>query len=116
MKTLWSAIHGHLRLPYDRVNTTMHDWPLDDYCAAEYRDPGNRRFDAQPVACAACGPSYYLHQREEDVRGSEESIRYAAQLLKGGSILAVKGLGGYHLVCDASNPAAVAALRERKYP
>jgi hydrogenase maturation protein HypF len=104
-----------LRLPYDRANTTMRDWPLDDYCAAEYRDPGNRRFDAQPVACAACGPSYYLRRGDEDVRGSEESIRYAAQLLKSGSILAVKGLGGYHLVCDASNPAAVAALRERKY-
>jgi len=104
-----------LRLPYDRANNTMRDWPLDDYCAAEYRDPGNRRFDAQPVACAACGPSYYLRRGDEDVRGSEESIRYAAQLLKSGSILAVKGLGGYHLVCDASNPAAVAALRERKY-
>jgi len=104
-----------LRLPYDRANTTMRDWPLDDYCAAEYRDPGNRRFDAQPVACAACGPSYYLRRGDEDVRGSEESIRYAAQLLKSGSIPAVKGLGGYHLVCDASNPAAVAALRERKY-
>jgi hydrogenase maturation protein HypF len=104
-----------LRLPYDRANTTMHDWPLDGYCAAEYRNPGNRRFDAQPVACAACGPSYFLRRGDEDVRGSEESIRYAAQLLKSGSILAVKGLGGYHLVCDASNPAAVAALRERKY-
>ena len=104
-----------LRLPYDRANTTMQHWPLDDYCAAEYRDPGNRRFDAQPVACAACGPSYFLRRGDEDVRGSEESVRYAAQLLKAGSILAVKGLGGYHLVCDASNPAAVAALRERKY-
>src|ERR1700733_7915153 len=104
-----------LRLPYDRVNTTMRDWPLDDYCAAEYRDPDNRRFDAQPVACPACGPSYHLHQSEQDVHGSGQSIRTAAQLLKEGSILAVKGLGGYHLACDASNPAAVAALRERKY-
>lgn len=104
-----------LRLPYDRANTTMHDWPLDEYCAAEYRDPGNRRFDAQPVACGACGPSYFLRRGGEDVRGSAESIRGAVQLLKEGSILAVKGLGGYHLVCDASNPAAVAALRERKY-
>jgi hydrogenase maturation protein HypF len=102
------------RLPYDRANTTMRDWPLDDYCAAEYRDPGNRRFDAQPVACPACGPSYFLRQGD-DIRGSEESILTAAQLLRDGSILAVKGLGGYHLVCDASNPAAVAALRERKY-
>ncbi len=104
-----------LRLPYDRDNTTMRDWPLDDYCAAQYHDPENRRFDAQPVACPACGPSYYLHKREEVVHGSEESIRLAAQLLRSGGVLAVKGLGGYHLVCDASNAAAVTALRERKF-
>ncbi|MGA7321476.1 MAG: Sua5/YciO/YrdC/YwlC family protein, partial [Candidatus Sulfotelmatobacter sp.] len=104
-----------LGLPYDRANTTMQHWPLDDYCAAEYRDPGNRRFHAQPVACPACGPTYYLHQSEEEIRGSEQSIRKAALLLTSGSILAVKGLGGYHLACDASNLVAVAALRERKY-
>jgi hydrogenase maturation protein HypF len=104
-----------LSLPYDRANTTMRDWPLDDYCAAEYRNPENRRFDAQPVACPACGPDYYLHQGDEDVQGSEQSICTSAQLLKNGNILAVKGLGGYHLACDASNPAAVAALRERKF-
>lgn len=117
-----------LRLPYDRVNTTMRDWPLDDFCAAQYHDPENRRFDAQPVACPACGPNYFLRQGDKDrrdrdknnaegngVRGSDESIRLAAQLLRSGSILAVKGLGGYHLVCDASNAAAVTALRERKF-
>ncbi|MGB0013896.1 MAG: carbamoyltransferase HypF [Candidatus Sulfotelmatobacter sp.] len=104
-----------LQLPYDRVNTTMRDWPLDDYCAAQYHDPENRRFDAQPVACPACGPGYYLHKREEAALGSDESIRLAAQLLRGGSVLAVKGLGGYHLVCDASNAEAVTALRERKF-
>jgi hydrogenase maturation protein HypF len=103
------------RLPYDRANTTMRDWPLDEYCAAEHRDPGNRRFEAQPVACPECGPSYYLRQGDEDILGSEQSIRRAAQLLQTGKILAVKGLGGYHLACDASNPAAVAALRERKF-
>jgi hydrogenase maturation protein HypF len=104
-----------LSLPYDRINTTMRDWPLDDYCATEYRDPDNRRFDAQPVACPACGPGYYLRQSDEVVHGSEKSIRLAAELLKSGSIVAVKGLGGYHLACDASNSAAVAALRERKF-
>ena len=114
-----------LRLPYDRVNTTMRDWPLDDYCAAQYHDPENRRFDAQPVACPGCGPGYFLRQGDKnkdedkgnakDVRGSDESIRLAAQLLRSGSILAVKGLGGYHLACDASNAASVAALRERKF-
>jgi hydrogenase maturation protein HypF len=110
-------------LPYDRPNTTMKDWPLDDYCAAEYSDPRNRRFHAQPVACAACGPGYYLLQRPHShlpsgnhgsAAGSED-IRQAAEMLRAGAILAVKGLGGYHLVCDAHNPASVAALRDRKY-
>jgi hydrogenase maturation protein HypF len=104
-----------LGLPYDRPNTTMRRWPLDEYCDAEYQDPGNRRFHAQPVACPVCGPSYYLHSDDGTVHGSEASIRKAVQLLNGGSILAMKGLGGYHLSCDAWNPAAVAALRERKY-
>lgn len=108
-----------LALPYDRPNTTMKDWPLDDYCATEYSDPGNRRFHAQPVACTTCGPGYYLHPHlhptEETARGSDASIRQAAEILHAGGILAVKGLGGYHLVCDARNPAAVTALRDRKY-
>ncbi len=104
-----------LGLPYDRPDTTMQNWSLDDYCAAEYQDAGNRRFHAQPVACPACGPSYYLHARDGDAHGSEASIRKAVGLLRGGSILAVKGLGGYHLACDARNSASVAALRERKY-
>ncbi len=104
-----------LSLPYDRPNTTMQRWPLDDYCAAEYRDPDNRRFHAQPVACPSCGPGYSLQKGDEVVHESEPSIRQAAQLIASGSILALKGLGGYHLACDASNPASVTALRERKY-
>jgi hydrogenase maturation protein HypF len=104
-----------LGLPYDRPNTTMQHWPLDEYCDAEYHDPGNRRFHAQPVACPSCGPGYYLHSSDGGTHGSEASIRQAAQLLRRGSILAVKGLGGYHLACDARNSAVVAALRERKY-
>ncbi len=104
-----------LSLPYDRANTTMRQWPLDEYCATEYHDPGNRRFHAQPVACPSCGPGYFLKQGEEVEHGSGPSVRKAALLLSAGSILAMKGLGGYHLVCDAANPAAVAALRERKF-
>ena len=103
-----------LGLPYDRANTTMQAWPLDEFCDAEYRDPGNRRFHAQPVACTACGPAYRLHPGGHGL-GSEASIRQAAELLKQGSIFAIKGIGGYHLACDARNSAAVAALRERKY-
>ncbi len=109
-----------LALPYDRPNTTMQRWPLDDYCDAEYHDPANRRFHAQPVACPECGPNYYLrHARlaldSVALNAGEPSIVHAAQLLKEGRILAVKGLGGYHLACDAANAAAVAALRERKF-
>jgi hydrogenase maturation protein HypF len=105
-----------LGLPYDRPNTTMKDWPLDDYCSAEYANPGNRRFHAQPVACPACGPSYYFDPHlHSTTSGSEGSIRRAAEILRNGGILAVKGLGGYHLACDARNPAVVAALRDRKY-
>ncbi len=104
-----------LGLPYDRGNTTMKDWLLDDYCADEFRDAGNRRFHAQPVACPACGPSYYLQPQEKTHPGMESAIHHAAELLSAGKILAVKGLGGYHLACDARNPAAVAALRQRKY-
>jgi hydrogenase maturation protein HypF len=104
-----------LSLPYDRPNTTMKAWPLDDYCAAEYSDPGNRRFHAQPVACPACGPGYYLHPRRQTKDGSDDSIRRAAEMLRAGSILAIKGLGGYHLACDARNRVVVAALRERKF-
>ena len=104
-----------LGLPYDRQNTTMNDWLLDDDCASEYSDPADRRFHAQPVACPACGPSYYLQPHDRTAQGSEASIRAAARLLSSGKILAVKGLGGYHLACDARNSAAVAALRDRKY-
>ena len=104
-----------LALPYDRPNTTMKQWPLDAFCEREYRDPANRRFHAQPVACSNCGPTYYLHPNDESSAENSDSIRRAAEILQAGGILAVKGLGGYHLACDARNPASVAALRDRKY-
>jgi hydrogenase maturation protein HypF len=110
-----------LALPYDRPNTTMKDWLLDDHCAAEYSDPGNRRFHAQPLACPACGPGYYLHPHLPEHLHKETAVRdggyiyAAAEALRAGAILAVKGLGGYHLACDARNPVPVAALRDRKY-
>ena len=104
-----------LAIPYDRPNTTMKDWPLDAYCEHEYDDALNRRFHAQPVACAACGPAYFLESCEGNVEGSDRSIKRAVELLNAGQILAVKGLGGYHLVCDARNTTAIALLRERKF-
>jgi hydrogenase maturation protein HypF len=104
-----------LGLPYDRSNTTMQRWPLDELCAAEYDAPANRRFHAQPVACAKCGPEYHLQTGETFVRGNEQSIRSAAAMLRSGKIVAVKGLGGYHLACDATNADAVRSLRIRKF-
>jgi hydrogenase maturation protein HypF len=104
-----------LRLPYDRRNTTMRQWPLDEFCDRQYHEPQNRRFHAQPVACPSCGPGYFFQHDGEIVRGSEASIRKAAEFLAAGKIVAVKGLGGYHLACDARNAAAVQNLRERKY-
>lgn len=103
-----------LSLPYDRPNTTMKEWPLDEFCQAEYHDPANRRFHAQPVACPRCGPRYYLETRGGRKEGWE-AVVVAADALRAGAILAVKGIGGYHLACDARNEAAVQQLRERKY-
>jgi hydrogenase maturation protein HypF len=102
-------------LPYDRPNTTMARWVLDDPCANEYSDPANRRFHAQPVACPACGPHYYFRAGEELVAGDDGAIQAAVLWLRTGKIVAIKGLGGYHLACDAKNAEAVAALRVRKY-
>jgi hydrogenase maturation protein HypF len=103
-----------LRLPYDRPNTTMRSWPLCASCASEYADPSDRRFHAQPVACVACGPLYVLRSSGPEVRG-ERALQRTAELLCDGAIVAIKGLGGYHLACDAARADAVASLRTRKY-
>jgi hydrogenase maturation protein HypF len=102
-------------LPYDRENTTMRNWPLDAYCAHQYDDPSDRRFHAQPVSCPQCGPHYFLRAGDERIDGDDASVRRAVEPLQHGSIVAVKGLGGYHLACDARNAEGVSALRERKY-
>ncbi|HEY1423469.1 MAG TPA: carbamoyltransferase HypF [Candidatus Acidoferrum sp.] len=104
-----------LGLPYDRAKTTMKNWELDTFCRGQYENPADRRFHAQPVACAKCGPAYFLKSDGEILRGNEASIRRAAELLRAGKIVALKGLGGYHVACDAHNEAAVESLRARKF-
>ena len=104
-----------LALPYDRVNTTMRAWPLDAYCDIEYHDPANRRFHAQPVACPACGPGLTLRHDDAEIANGWTAIGRTVKLLCEGKIVAIKGLGGYHLACDARNPASNMALRERKF-
>lgn len=101
-------------LPYDRANTTMAGFPLCPDCAREYADPADRRFHAQPVACHACGPRLALAVPGRAGRTGEDALAEARRLLAGGAILAVKGIGGYHLACDARNAGAVALLRRRK--
>ncbi len=105
-------------LPYDRPNTTMAIFPMCDECREEYEDPMNRRFHAQPNACPECGPGVWLdvkpEWRSKVPTEAEDDIARAAVLLREGAILAIKGLGGFHLACDATNPDAVAKLRERK--
>jgi len=108
----YSVIRG---LPYDRPNTTMADWPMDNFCAREYANPANRRFHAQPLACPACGPHYFFQAGDEVTRGDAAAIRKAVDYLLAGKIIAVKGLGGYHLACDAKDAAAVSAMRVRKF-
>lgn len=103
-------------IPYDRPLTTMAGFALCPDCAREYGDPLDRRFHAQPIACPVCGPRLQLVVREgETWREAEgDPIRGAQQLLIGGRVVAVKGLGGYHLACDAASDLALATLRERK--
>ncbi len=101
-------------VPYDRPLTTMADFAMCEPCAAEYRDPADRRFHAQPTCCPACGPQLSLLDPAGSVLPGEP-LATAAALLAGGRIVAVKGLGGYHLAADAADEQAVAELRARKH-
>jgi len=96
-------------IPYDRPQTTMAAFPMCADCAAEYRDPADRRFHAEPVACPACGPELFL-----DGAPARDALATVAQWLHEGKVIALKGLGGYHLACDARNAQAVETLRTRK--
>lgn len=104
------------RLPYDRPNTTMAGFELCEDCAREYADPADRRFHAQPLACPRCGPQLVLVGADGSwLAAADGALRRAQELLEAGRIVAVKGIGGYHLVCDARQPQAVAELRRRKH-
>ncbi|MEC7761639.1 MAG: carbamoyltransferase HypF [Pseudomonadota bacterium] len=98
-------------LPYDRALTTMAPFEMCADCAADYADPADRRFHAQPIACPVCGPRLWY---EEDGAVTGDPIALAAERLRAGGIVAVKGLGGFHLACDATDPRALAELRRRK--
>lgn len=101
-------------LPYDRENTTMAPFEMCDRCRAEYEDIEDRRFHAQPIACNDCGPHYTFFSNEGETSGIEETLEQCAHYLIGGKIIAVKGLGGYFLACDALNREAVMRLRRNK--
>lgn len=118
------------QLPYDRIHTTMAAWPMCAECHGEYENPADRRYHAQPVACPRCGPIFQLEfvkdatggksgsiesDRNTNDRDCAAPIRRAAELLREGRIVAIKGIGGYHLACDARNRAAVELLRSRKF-
>lgn len=106
-------------LPYDRRNTTMADFTLCPQCAAEYHDPSNRRFHAEPIACPACGPQLTYHENTTSLnktvyRNDAAALQHAVSALQQGKVVAVKGIGGYHLLCDASNNVVVNKLRATK--
>ncbi len=105
-------------IPYDRASTSMAAFPLCADCVAEYRDPSNRRFHAQPNACPVCGPRAWLEDAEGRAKPGapyRDAVEAAAALIASGAIVAIKGLGGFHLACDARNGEAVARLRNRKH-
>jgi hydrogenase maturation protein HypF len=103
-----------LDVPYDRDKTTMRRFPMCAKCQAEYEDPTNRRFHAQPNACPVCGPQLRLLKSDGHLIATTDPVEEAVQQLAAGAIVAIKGLGGYHLACNAADPAAVARLRQRK--
>src|SRR5215203_5858002 len=102
-------------IPYDRPQTTMSEFPLCPACQREYEDPSDRRFHAQPVACQVCGPQVTFERSNVGtLASSDDAIVETCKALANGEIVAIKGLGGFHLACDATNAQAVAELRNRK--
>jgi hydrogenase maturation protein HypF len=102
-------------VPYDRPNTTMKAFRMCPSCRAEYDDPGDRRFHAQPNACPDCGPQIELVERGRRLAQGDLALKTACRLLAQGEVVAVKGVGGYHLACDGCSESAVSGLRRRKH-
>lgn len=103
------------RIPYDRANTSMKMFPMCPACQAEYENPANRRFHAQPNACPVCGPHIFLCNKDGTLLAQHhKALEQTVQALLQGQIVAIKGLGGFHLACDATNTQAVETLRQRK--
>jgi len=101
-------------MPYDRQRTTMVDFPLCPACQNEYDNPLDRRFHAEPLACPTCGPQLHFSTLVQQIEGNEAALAAALAALRQGKIVAVKGIGGYHLMCDAQNDQVVTRLRARK--
>ncbi|MDT5145473.1 MAG: hydrogenase maturation protein HypF [Mycobacterium sp.] len=101
-------------LPYDRPATTMSAFAMCERCAAEYHDPADRRFHAQPIACPECGPSLWFTSASGRMQGSDAALAAAQRALASGAVVAIKGIGGYHLACAVGDASAVGALRARK--
>jgi hydrogenase maturation protein HypF len=101
-------------LPYDRQATSMANFPLCADCSKEFEDPSDRRFHAQPLACPACGPSLAFSENGKSLTGNAKALAAAVEAIKNGKVVAIKGIGGYHLVCSALDSRAIAHLRKHK--
>lgn len=101
-------------LPYDRANTSMATFKLCPSCLAEYQDPSNRRFHAEPIACPSCGPSLSFRQNDVLINDNDAALKHTLEALHQGKVVAVKGIGGYHLMCDATSTEAINRLRRNK--
>jgi len=101
-------------LPYDRPNTSMDEFPLCENCFKEYEKPSDRRFHAEPIACPTCGPQLTFKDLESEIKNTPQALQACVEALNTAKIIAVKGIGGYHLMCDASNDIAVQQLRKLK--